>query len=129
MKEKEEGLNLNLDYSKLKQIASNDENVIPVAVQNVETGDVLIVAYVNQKALDYTIKNKVAAFWSTSRNELWVKGSTSGDTLELVDVRVNCDQNSLLYRVIPKNINACHTDRPTCYYRKIKSSKMEFIHE
>ena len=113
MKEKEEGLNLNLDYSKLKQIASIDEDVIPVAVQNIETGDVLIIAYVNQKALDYTIKNNVAAFWSTSRNELWVKGSTSGDTLELVDVRVNCDQNSLLYRVIPKNKNACHTDRPT----------------
>ncbi len=127
MKEKEEGLNLNLDYSKLKQIASNDENVIPVAVQNVETGDVLIVAYVNQKALDYTIKNKVAAFWSTSRNELWVKGSTSGDTLELVDVRVNCDQNSLLYRVIPKNINACHTDRPTCYYRTISRGQLKLI--
>ncbi|MBT3590625.1 MAG: phosphoribosyl-AMP cyclohydrolase [Candidatus Marinimicrobia bacterium] len=129
MEEKEEGLNLNLDYSKLKQIASIDEDVIPVAVQNIETGDVLIVAYVNQKALDYTIKNKVATFWSTSRNEIWVKGSTSGNTLELVDVRVNCDQNSLLYRVIPENKNACHTDRPTCYYRKIKSSKMEFIHE
>ena len=129
MKEKEEGLNLNLDYSKLKQIASIDEDVIPVAVQNIETGDVLIVAYVNQKALDYTIKNKVATFWSTSRNEIWVKGSTSGNTLELVDVRVNCDQNSLLYRVISKIKNACHTDRPTCYYRKIKSSKMEFIHE
>jgi|TARA_B100001079_G_C16305337_1_gene467504 phosphoribosyl-AMP cyclohydrolase len=127
MKEKEEGLNLNLDYSKLKQIASNDENVIPVAVQNVETGDVLIVAYVNQKALDYTIKNKVAAFWSTSRNEIWVKGSTSGDTLELVDVRVNCDQNSLLYRVIPKNINACHTDRPTCYYRTISRGQLKLI--
>ena len=129
MEEKEEGLNLNLDYSKLKQIASIDEDVIPVAVQNIETGDVLIVAYVNQKALDYTIKNKVATFWSSSRNEIWVKGSTSGNTLELVDVRVNCDQNSLLYRVIPENKNACHTDRPTCYYRKIKSSKMEFIHE
>ena len=129
MEEKEEGLNLNLDYSKLKQIASIDEDVIPVAVQNIETGDVLIVAYVNQKALDYTIKNKVATFWSTSRNEIWVKGSTSGNTLELVDVRVNCDQNSLLYRVIPENKYACHTDRPTCYYRKIKSSKMEFIHE
>ena len=55
MKEKEEGLNLNLDYSKLKQIASIDENVIPVVVQYIETGDVLIVAYANQKAFDYTI--------------------------------------------------------------------------
>jgi len=129
MIEKEESLNLNLDYSKLKQIASIDEDVIPVAVQNAETGSVIIVAYVNQRALEYTLMHNVATFWSTSRNEIWVKGATSGDTLKLVDVRVNCDQNSLLYRVIPQNKNACHTNRPTCYYRKIKSTKMEFLNE
>lgn len=127
MKEREEGLKLNLDFTKLKQIASIDENVVPVAVQNAETGDVLIVAYVNQKALDYTMKNNVAAFWSTSRKELWVKGGTSGDTLELVDVRVNCEQNSLLYRVIPKNENACHTNRSTCYYRTISKGQLKII--
>jgi len=129
MKEKEEGLKLNLDFTKLKQIASIDDDVIPVAVQNAETNEVIIVAYANKAALDYTLKNKVAAFWSTSRNELWVKGATSGDTLELVDVRVNCDQNSLVYQVIPKKENACHTNRTTCYYRKIKSNRMEFINE
>jgi len=129
MKEKEEGLNLNLDFTKLKQIASIDEDVIPVAVQNAETNELIIVAYANKVAVEYTLKKKVAAFWSTSRNELWVKGATSGDTLELVDVRVNCDQNSLVYRVVPKKANACHTNRPTCYYRKIKSNRMEFINE
>jgi len=129
MKEKEEGLKLNLDFTKLKQIASIDDDVIPVAVQNAETNEVIIVAYANKAALDYTLKNKVAAFWSTSRNELWVKGATSGDILKLVDVRVNCDQNSLVYRVIPKKENACHTNRTTCYYRKIKSNRMEFINE
>ena len=129
MKEKEEGLKLNLDYTKLKQIASIDENVIPVAVQNAKTNEDIIVAYANKAALVYTLKNKVAAFWSTSRNELWVKGATSGDILKLVDVRVNCDQNSLVYRVIPKKENACHTNRTTCYYRKIKSNRMEFINE
>ncbi|MBL7014174.1 MAG: phosphoribosyl-AMP cyclohydrolase [Candidatus Marinimicrobia bacterium] len=129
MKEKEEGLNLNLDFTKLKQIASIDEDVIPVAVQNAETNELIIVAYANKVAVEYTLKKKVAAFWSTSRNELWVKGATSGDTLELVDVRVNCDQNSLVYRVVPKKVNACHTNRPTCYYRKIKSNRMEFINE
>jgi len=127
MKKDEEGLKLNLDFTKLKQIAMIDENVVPVAVQNVKTNEVIIVAYVNQKALDYTLKNKVAAFWSTSRNELWVKGATSGDVLDLIDVRVNCDQNSLVYRVIPKKENACHTNRPTCYYRKISDNNLEHI--
>ena len=82
MIEKEESLNLNLDYSKLKQIASIDEDVMPVAVQNAETGAVIIVAYANQKALEYTLMHNVATFWSTSRNEIWVKGATSGDTLK-----------------------------------------------
>ena len=129
MKEKEESLTLELDFTKLKQIAGIEENVVPVAVQNAETGEVIIIAYVNQLALDYTLKNNMAAFWSTSRNELWVKGATSGDVLELVDVRVNCDQNSLVYRVIPKKENACHTNRTTCYYRQIISNQMEFINE
>lgn len=125
----EEGKDLQIDFSKLKQIATIKENVIPVAVQNAETGEVLIVAYANQKALDYTLKNNVAAFWSTSRDELWVKGATSGEILNVVDVRVNCDQNSLLYRVLPTKKNACHTNRPTCYYRTIKSNTLEFNHE
>ena len=63
--------------------------------------------------------------WSTSRNELWHKGATSGDTLDLVEVRVNCEQNSLLYRVRPTTGGACHTTgpdgraRPGCYYRRL----------
>ena len=123
----EEGKDLQIDFSKLKQIATIKEKVIPVAVQNAETGEVLIVAYANQKALDYTLKNNVAAFWSTSRNELWVKGATSGEILNVVDVRVNCNQNSLLYRVLPTKGNACHTSRSTCYYRKISDNNLEFI--
>ena len=61
--------------------------------------------------------------WSTSRNELWRKGATSGDVLDLIDVRVNCEQNSVLYRVIPRKGGVCHTKdatgqaRQTCYYR------------
>jgi phosphoribosyl-AMP cyclohydrolase len=75
----------------------------------------------------------VAAFWSTSRDELWVKGATSGDTLELVEVRVNCEQNSLLYLVKPLGQGACHTKgadgqaRPSCYYRRIKDGRLQFI--
>ena len=66
--------------------------------------------------------------WSTSRDELWHKGATSGDTLDLVEVRVNCEQNSLLYRVRPTTGGACHTTgpdgraRPGCYYRRLTGS-------
>ena len=94
----------------------------------------LIVAYVNQEALDYSLQNGIAAFWSTSRNELWVKGATSGDTLRLVEVRVNCEQNSLLYLVRPEGTGACHTkyatgtSRPSCYYRKlISGNRLEHL--
>ncbi|MHA1339039.1 MAG: phosphoribosyl-AMP cyclohydrolase [Promethearchaeota archaeon] len=125
-KETEEGNKLMLDFLKLKKIhQKTEENVIPVAVQDANTNEILIIAYVNDKALEYTIKNKIATFWSTSRNELWIKGKTSGDILDVVDILVNCEQNSLIYKVIPRKGGACHTkdknnkSRRTCYYRKI----------
>ena len=121
----EEGTALTLDFSKLQAIGRGEAAVIPVAVQDADSKEVLIVAYVNQEALTYTMAHGVAAFWSTSRNELWVKGATSGDMLELVEVRVNCEQNSLLYLVRPQGAGACHTKdsagtaRAGCYYRRV----------
>lgn len=121
----EEGTALRLDFKKLQDIVNGESDVIPVAVQDSDTKEVLIVAYVNEEALAYTLSHGVAAFWSTSRNELWIKGATSGDKLELVDVRVNCEQNSLLYLVRPLGAGACHTKgadgnaRSGCYYRRI----------
>jgi phosphoribosyl-AMP cyclohydrolase len=94
---------------------------------------VLLVAFANETALYYTLEHNVAAFWSTSRDELWVKGATSGDTLEVVEVRVNCEQNSLLYLVRPVGEGACHTrgadgrSRRSCYYRRIADGQLEFV--
>lgn len=122
----EEGTALMLDFKKLQDIVKGETDVIPVAVQDSDTKEVLIVAYVNDEALAYTLSQGVAAFWSTSRNELWIKGATSGDKLELVEVRVNCEQNSLLYLVRPLGVGACHTRgadgnaRSGCYYRRIE---------
>lgn len=124
--ELEEGTKLSLDFSKLNQIAACGQDVVPVVVQNAETKEVLILAYVNELALRETLERKIAVFWSTSRKELWIKGLSSGDYLELVEVRVNCEQNSLLYMVIPKTGNSCHTGRSACYYRKIESDLLEF---
>jgi phosphoribosyl-AMP cyclohydrolase len=129
----EEGRDLLLDFDKLKKVSSSGEAVIPVAVQDAETREVLLIGYASRTALDYTLKQGVAAFWSTSRNELWVKGSTSGDVLEVVDVRVNCEQNALLYLVRLKGHGSCHTKGPdgrtrlSCYYRRIKEGRLEFV--
>lgn len=131
----EEGSDLLLDYDKVKSAAQAGEAVLPVAVQDVDTREVLMVAYANRAALEYTLNQGVAAFWSTSRNELWIKGATSGDTLEIVEVRVNCEQNSLLYLVRPLGEGACHTkgadgrSRRSCYYRRIRDSQLEFVGE
>lgn len=123
--ELEEGTAFKLDYTKLDKVASKKCDVVPVVVQDSRTGSVLIAAYVNEKALAETFKQKVVCLWSTSRNELWVKGLTSGDTLDLDEVRVNCEQNSLLFLCTPRRKGACHTkdsngeSRISCYYRRV----------
>ena len=116
----EEGNDLRLDFDKLNATTG----VIPVAVQHADSGEVILVAYANQQALDHSLDTRTATFWSTSRNELWIKGAESGNTYELLEVRVNCEQNSLLYRVRPKAGGICHTrnaagEARDCYYRRL----------
>jgi phosphoribosyl-AMP cyclohydrolase len=123
-REREESLELELDFSKLAKAAASSPDVIPVAVQNADTREVILVAYVNQQALNCAIKTRTAVFWSTSRNELWEKGKTSGETFELLNVYVNCEQNSLVYEVRPRRGNICHTKNSkgeprNCYYRRL----------
>ncbi|AKJ63862.1 phosphoribosyl-AMP cyclohydrolase [Kiritimatiella glycovorans] len=123
-KELEEGQDLQLDWTKLEKVAAQAPGVIPCAVQNVDTKEVILVAYVNKQALRESMRRGVAVFWSTSRQELWVKGETSGAVFDLLEVRVNCEQNSLLYLVRPRKGGICHTKNAqgeprNCYYRRI----------
>ena len=124
-KELEEGNQLQLDYNKLEKAVSSSPGIIPVAVQDADTQEVVLVAYVNESAFRKSLEVGEAVFWSTSRNELWHKGMESGNSFELVDVRVNCEQNSLLYVVRPKGGGMCHTRkkdgqaRSGCYYRSL----------
>jgi phosphoribosyl-AMP cyclohydrolase len=126
--ELENGTQLSLDFKKLAKVAACGEDLIPAVAQDANTGEVLIVGYANALALETTLREGMATFWSSSRNELWIKGKTSGDYLEIVEVRVNCEQNSVLYRVKPKGQGACHVKdergiaRTGCYYRKIVNS-------
>ena len=122
-----EGTNvLNLDFMKLMTIR---QNVIPVAVQNALTREVILIAYTNETALMETIKQRKAIFWSTSRNELWYKGKESGNTFTIQAIYVNCEQNSLVYKVIPDKGGICHTsvngEANNCYYRELDLETLE----
>ncbi|MEO6873313.1 MAG: phosphoribosyl-AMP cyclohydrolase [Opitutaceae bacterium] len=122
----EEGSKLSLDFTKLGMVASGSGDVIPVVVQDVVTKEVLLVAYVNQAALDRSLSTGLATFWSTSRRELWVKGASSGDFLDLKDVRVNCEQNSLLFLVLPRAGGVCHTKQADGQTRRLAST-VQFV--
>ena len=123
--ELEEGTRLDLDFAKIAAVAATGALVVPVVLQDADSGDVLFVGYANEEALKASLAERIAVLWSTSRNELWRKGATSGDVLQLAEIRVNCEQNSLLYLVRPTTGGACHTKlpsgspRPGCYYRTI----------
>jgi phosphoribosyl-AMP cyclohydrolase len=101
-------------------------NLLPVVTQDARTKDVLILAFANREAFEETRRSGFATYWSRSRNELWKKGLTSGDMLKVEEIRVNCEQNSLVYLVTPQGKGACHAKRPdglpygSCYYRRIR---------
>jgi len=118
-KQLEEGTELGIDFVKRG-------GLVPAVVQDVKDGRVLMLAYVNAEAFATTLKKGMATFWSTSRNELWTKGETSGDFLKIVEILTDCDQDALIYRVEPQGGGACHTKNPetgktreSCFYRKL----------
>jgi phosphoribosyl-AMP cyclohydrolase len=109
----------------------NDGNtLIPVVTQDFKTKEVLILAFANKEAFDETVKSGYATYYSRTRNELWKKGMTSGDMLRIEEIRINCEQNSLLYMVTPMGKGACHAKKEdglphsSCYYRKIEGNKL-----
>lgn len=129
-KELEEGLELTLDWKKLEKAVEGTKGIIPVAVQHADTKEVILVAYINELAFKESLKRKMLVLWSSSRQELWVKGLTSGETFALLDAYVNCEQNSLLFVVRPNRGGICHTKNKNgeprnCYYRKINLNTLE----
>ncbi len=118
----EETDELMLDFEKIAKIAPENK-VIPVAVQNLGTKEVILIAYVNELALKESIKQRKVILWSTSRNKLWFKGAESGNTFTLHHIFVNCEQNSLVFQATPDKGGICHTSfngKPNnCYYREL----------
>ena len=106
--------------NELKARLENGE-LLPAIVQDLESKEVLMLAWVNQQAFDATLSTKRATFWSRSRNELWEKGATSGNIQEIVEIKFDCDGDSILY-VVRSHGPACHTGERTCFYRSMESS-------
>ena len=96
----------------------NEKGLIPVIVQDHGSSEVLMMAWMNKKSLEETLKTKKMVYWSRSRNELWIKGQTSGNTQQLVDLRIDCDKDCLL-ALVNQVGPACHTNNITCFYRKL----------
>lgn len=97
--------------------------LIPAVVQNIETNEVLMVAYMNADTIKQTMETGRATFWSRSRQEVWVKGDTSGNYMYVKEVRVDCDCDCLVLLVNPAG-PACHTGNRTCFFRKIEDGKL-----
>ncbi|MAS52409.1 MAG: phosphoribosyl-AMP cyclohydrolase [Flavobacteriales bacterium] len=124
----EEGLTLNPQFSKRG-------GILPVAVQETSTGQILMLASVNEEAFKKTLETKLATFWSTSRNKLWTKGETSGDLLKMDKILIDCDQDALVYQVTLLGQGVCHTydskgdHRKACFYRELNTDQkdLQFI--
>jgi len=96
----------------------DERGLIPAVVQDAETGQVLMLAYMNAESLRLTLETGETWFWSRSRGELWHKGATSGNTQHVVEIRYDCDGDTLLVRVAPAG-PACHTGEVSCFYRAL----------
>jgi len=103
----------------IKKLKFNDDGLIPAIIQDYKTKEVLMMAYMNLESLKQTLKIGKTCFWSRSRQEFWVKGMTSGHFQFVKDVSFDCDCDTLLISVRQVGA-ACHTNRKSCFYRKIK---------
>jgi phosphoribosyl-AMP cyclohydrolase len=95
--------------------------LVPAVAQDVRTGKVLMLAYMNREALEATLREGRACYWSRSRQELWRKGDTSGDFQIVKEVRVDCDEDTILLLVEQQGRGACHTRKWSCFFRRINT--------
>ena len=103
----------------IPELKYNEAGLIPCIVQDAETKDVLMMAWMNEESLKLTLEKRETVFWSRSRQELWHKGATSGNTQKLVSLHYDCDADTLLAVVDPAG-PACHTGARTCFFREFE---------
>ena len=104
---------IKIDFNKMGGLA-------PAIVQDHATGEVLMLAFMNQAAWEATLKTGKATYWSRSRNQLWVKGETSGNVQLVKEIRVDCDDDTILLKVEQIGGAACHTGHQSCFHKKVE---------
>ena len=112
--------------SKDLEIKFNEQGLVPAIIQDAESNEVLMMAYMNRESIEKTLESGMTHFWSRSRNELWQKGETSGNIQLVQDVFVDCDSDTLLIKVKQKS-GACHTGHRSCFYRQLDREKTGFV--
>jgi len=113
---------LSPDFSKM-------DGLVPVIVQDAETGEVLMLAYMNEEAWRRTLETGKAHFYSRSRGRIWLKGETSGHVQEVREVLLDCDADTVLLKVKQHGGAACHTGYRSCFYRRLREGRVEIVGE
>ncbi len=103
----------------LEDVKFDGSGLVPVIVQDAQTRQVLMLAYMNAESLRRTLEDGETWFWSRSRSELWHKGATSGNTQRVIDLRLDCDSDALIALVNPRGGVACHTGAPSCFFNEV----------
>lgn len=112
----------------LDQLAFNEQGLITAIAQQADTGEVLMLAWMNRESLEITMKEGRACYWSRSRNQLWRKGESSGQVQQLKAIRVDCDGDALLL-LVDQQGPACHTGRRSCFYFDLNGERLEVLTE
>lgn len=113
---------IELDFSK-------SDGLIPAIAQDWKTGEVLMLAYINKLSWEETLKSGNATYWSRSRNKLWKKGEESGNVQKIKEILVDCDDDTVIFKVDQIGGAACHTGYRTCFYRKIDGGNLKTVGE
>ncbi len=108
-----------MDLSFLDGVKFDANGLIPCIAQDAETGEVLMVAYMNRDSLRDTVEKKLASYWSRSRQKYWVKGESSGNTQEVKEIRLDCDKDCVLIKIRQNGGAACHTGMRSCFFFKV----------
>src|SRR5574337_779668 len=103
--------------------------LVTVVTQDADTNEVLMVAYMNRAAWEKTLATGTACYWSTSCNELWLKGETSGHVLDVHEIRVDCDADAVLLRVHQRGGAACHEGYKSCFFRRVEATGWQTVAE
>ena len=113
--------------SYIDDIGWNSDGLIPAIAQDADTGLILMVAWMNREALELTVEENRAVYWSRSRQKLWRKGEQSGHVQQLLELRLDCDNDVIILKVNQIGGLACHTGRASCFYRVLRDGQWQIV--